>query len=116
MICTRRNLTQLAQVIVFVMVTATVFGQTAPAKSLRDSELVELLQSRLKQVDDLRDLDDAAKGKVKELYQKALGEIEAATRWAAEGAHFDEQAKNAPKELEQTKRELSQAAERSPSP
>ena len=60
------------QAIVWLSLTATAFGQAAPPKPLTEAEFVAPLQSRLKQVDDMSDLDDAGKAKVKDLYQQAL--------------------------------------------
>ena len=102
----KNHLVLLTQAIVWLSVTATAFGQATPPKPLSDAEFVALLQSRLKQVDELRDLDDAAKAKVKGLYQQALDEMEAAKRWTAKAAQFEKQAANAPGELEQTKATL----------
>ena len=62
----KKRLVLLTQVIIWLSVTATAFGQAAPPKPMSEAEFIALLQSRIKQVDDLRDLDDAAKAKVKE--------------------------------------------------
>ena len=96
----------LTQVIIWLSVTATAFGQATPPKPMSDAEFIAMLESRLKQVDDLTELDDAAKAKVKELYQQALGEMEAVKRWTETTAQNEKLASEAPKELEQTKAAL----------
>ena len=96
----------LSQVIIWLSLTATAFGQATPPKPLSETEFTAMLQSRLKQVDDLTELDDAAKAKVKELYQQALTEMQAAKRWTATTAQNEKLASEAPKELQQTKAAL----------
>ncbi len=96
----------LAQVVIWLSFTTTVFGQAAPPKPLSETEFAAMLQSRLKQVDDLDELDDAAKAKVKELYQQALAEMSALRRWTETTAQNEKLAAEAPKELEQTKAAL----------
>jgi len=87
------------------LLTVGAFGQTQPPKPMTDTAFVELIQARLKQVDDAQ-LDEAGKTKVRDLYQQALREMESAKTWAAKTAHFEKQAASAPVELEQTKAEL----------
>ena len=102
----KRSTILLTQVFVLLLLTANAFGQAAPPKPLSDSEFIALLESRQKQVDELGDLDEAAKKKVKDLYQQAIGEMTAAKRWAGEAARNAEMAVSAPKELIQTKVDL----------
>ena len=83
MFSAKNHLVLLTQSILWLLVTATVFGQTAPPKPLSDADFVALVQSKLKQADELRDLDDATKAKVKGLYQQALDEMQAVKRWTA---------------------------------
>ncbi len=70
------------------MLVATLALGEGPSKSVSDTDIVTLLQSRMKQVDELRDLDDAAKAKIKDVYQQALGEMEAVKRWTEKGAEI----------------------------
>ncbi len=90
-----------------VLVAALAFGET-PSKPLSETEVVDLLQSRMKQVDEQHDLDDATKGKVKDLYQQALGEMAAVKRWTEKGAEFERLAAEAPESLKKAKRELAE--------
>ena len=71
----KNHLVLLTQAIVWLSLTAAALGQTAATKPLSDADFATLVQSKLKQVDELHDLDDAAKAKVKGLYQQALDEI-----------------------------------------
>ncbi len=73
---------------------------------MAEPEFIALLQSRLKQVDDLTELDEAAKTKIREQYQKALGEMEAAKRWTSLTAENEKLAADAPKDLVATKAAL----------
>jgi potassium efflux system protein len=111
---TKTTLFLLTQAIIWLWFTAVVLGQATPPKPLTGEEFSTLLQSRLKQVDDLHDLSDAEREKVKDLYQQALGEMEAAKRWAAKAAQFEKDAAQAPLELQQTKAALAQPAEAAP--
>ena len=102
----KKSLILLTQVIIWALLTAIACGQATPPKPMSETEFVALLQSRLKQVDDVHDLDEAGKAKAKELYQQALGEMEAAKRWAAKAADFENKANQAPVDLGRTKAEL----------
>jgi uncharacterized membrane protein len=64
-----------------------------------DKAFTELLKARKKQVDDLRDLDDASKAKARDLYDQALQEMEKATASAARVASFEQRTALAPAEL-----------------
>ena len=75
MLNTKKNALLTIQALVWLSVTAITLGQSAPSKPLSDDDFTKLLQSRLAQVDTLAELDDAAKAKVKELYQQALAEM-----------------------------------------
>lgn len=92
----------LLQAIAWLSLAATTYGQAQPPKPLSDEDFIALVQSRLKQVDDLRDLDEAEKGKVKDLYQQALGEMASVKRWTEKAADFEKKASNAPADLQQT--------------
>ncbi len=111
---TKTTLFLLTQAVVWLWLTAAALGQTAPPKPLSGEEFSALLQARLKQVDDLHDLSDADREKLKDLYQQALGEMEAAKRWAAKAAQFEKDAAQAPLELQQTKAALASPAQPAP--
>jgi potassium efflux system protein len=96
----------LTPVVAFFLATAAIAGQPTPSKPLSDSEFVDLLESRKKQVDVLGDLDDTTKSKVKDLYGQALEEMKAAARWAAVTAQNQKLIDDTPEELHQTKTAL----------
>ena len=79
----RNRLVLLMQALIWLSVTSTAFGQAAPPKPMTEEEFIALLQARQQQVDEMSDLDDAAKAKVKDLYKQALTEMDAVKRWAA---------------------------------
>ncbi len=106
MLTQERKLTFALQVILLLGVAVPATGQTPAAKPIADAALAEVLQAKLKQVDDLRDLDEAGKAKVREAYRQAQQEIESAKTWAAAADQFEKQAAHAPDELRQTKAEL----------
>lgn len=102
----KKPLPILLQVVICLSLATTALGQAAPPKPMSEEQFVELLQSRLKQVDEVTELDDAAKTKIKDLYKQALEEMTSAKRWTATTARNEELAVSAPKELEQTKAAL----------
>ena len=106
MLCPKKHFSWLIQAVVWLSLTSVALGQAAPPKPLSETEFVALLESRLKQVDDLRDLDDAERGRIKDLYNQALAEMTAAKRWAEKAALFQKQVADAPRELADIKAEL----------
>ena len=59
------------------------FGQTkSDNKSAVDGVSLEIIQGRLKQIDDLRDVDGSQRVKIREYYQQAIRELESAKTWA----------------------------------
>ncbi|MCE5269414.1 MAG: mechanosensitive ion channel [Planctomycetaceae bacterium] len=94
------------QVVVCLLIAATALGQTTPPKQLTDAELIALLQTRKKQVDEIRDLDDATKAKVRDLCDQGLAEMEKIKGFTARMVFFDQRAAHAPTEIEQTKAAL----------
>lgn len=107
----RKHFVLLAQVVLWLSVAATAWGQASPPKPPteakdKETDFVTQLQAKLKQVDELRDLDDAAKAKLKGVYQQALDEMESVKRWAAKAAQFEAQVGRAPAEIEKTKAAL----------
>lgn len=98
---------RILQVLAMMLVASPLVAQTAAApKAMSDAALCELIQSRLKQTEELRDLDDAAKAKIRESYRQALQEMESAKTWAATADQFEKAATQAPEEVRQTKSEL----------
>jgi potassium-dependent mechanosensitive channel len=77
---------------------------------------VENVQARLKQLDELRDLDEATKGKIQALYQQAVQQLEAAARWTVEVDRFERMTASAASELSATKAEQAAPAVAIPSP
>jgi len=106
MFVAKKHLFLLSQVVIWSLVTASVFGQAAPPKQMSESEFTDLLQARLKQADEPSELDEVTKTKVKELYQQALTEMAAAKRWTEKTAQNEKLAADAPKVFEQIKADL----------
>jgi len=100
----------LLQLVLWWLVAAPVHGQDAPLP-MADAEFSERVNARLKQVDELRDLGELEKGKVREWCQQAVSEMEAAARWAKKAEQFEALAAQAPREIEQTKSELANAVQ-----
>ncbi len=67
---------------------------------------VESIQAALRQVDELPDLDEAARSKVRDLYAGALEELEAVRSWRSKAARFTQMVAVAPQELAQTQADL----------
>lgn len=74
-----------------------------PEKPPSEEVTVEEIQSRLKQLDEAADLDDAIKGKLREVYQQTLQELEAAKTWTATTMRFEQMIASAADELASTK-------------
>ncbi len=75
-------------------------------ESPAEKPTVEIIQNRLKEIEASPTLDDAAKGKLRELYQQAVQDLEAAKGWAASAKRSEEMAASAPDELAKTKAAL----------
>lgn len=67
---------------------------------------LEAIQKRLKQIDESTTLDDATKGKLRELYQQALQSLEAVANRAGTAKRFEQMATAAPEELAKIKSDL----------
>ncbi|MEN6451248.1 MAG: mechanosensitive ion channel domain-containing protein [Thermoguttaceae bacterium] len=102
----KSSISVLLEIVVILLSAAAAFGQAAPAKQLTDAELVSLLHARKNQIDETRDLDDAAKAKARDLYDQALAEMEKTKGFVARQATFDQRVAQAPAELEQAKTDL----------
>lgn len=96
----------LIQAVVWLFLAASAFGQAAPPKPMTEAEFTLLLQTRLKQVDTLPDLDAATKGKLKELYEQALTEMTAIKHWVEKSTQYETSATEAPAEINKTKVDL----------
>lgn len=103
---TKSRIAILTQVVVWLSFAATIFGQATPPKPMTETEFVAMLRARQNQVAEASDLDDAEKAKVKELYTRALTEMDAVKRWIEMTAQNEKLALDAPKETEQTKATL----------
>ncbi len=82
------------------------YGQRIAENPPADEATPETLQRKLKQLDQVADMDEAIRAKVKETYQSAQAELESAAAWAAKAAQSDQLAAAAPNELEKAKRTL----------
>ena len=79
----------------------------APAPRASDVQVTsEEVASRLKQLDEAKDLDDAAKAKVQELYQEALQQLELARTRTNQAKDREKQAVQASEQLQATRAEL----------
>lgn len=97
----------LASLALFLSASAGDAWAGAPTASPPDEDVTaDLVQSRLKQVEDSTTLDEAAKGSARDLYQQALQDLEAADNWAAAVRRFEQMAAGAPQRLAATKAEL----------
>lgn len=67
---------------------------------------IEAVQNRLKEIEASQTLDDAAKGNLRELYQQAVQDLEAAKTWAASVKRSEEMVASAPDELAKVKSDL----------
>jgi potassium-dependent mechanosensitive channel len=91
---------------VWLLLASIAIAQTKTDKSPADGLSTEIIQSRLKQIDDSRDLDETAKAKVREYYQQAIRELDSAGTWQAGVARFAQTAASVASDLDQTKTEL----------
>lgn len=79
---------------------------TQPTPPPRTELTVEVLQERLKQIQEDVALDQALRGRVVELYTQAISQLNLAAEHAAHAAEFDRLTQQAPKDLEAVKAEL----------
>jgi len=84
-----------------------VFAQTNSDQPPADVISVEVIQGRLKQIEDSHDLDESIKAKTQEYYQQAIRELDSAQTWLASAGRFEQTAASANDDLKQTKTELS---------
>jgi potassium-dependent mechanosensitive channel len=88
-----------------VLLLTTFSTAQTPADKPAESEgmSAETIQTRIKQIDDAKDIDDAVKQKIRECYQQALPELEAIKNRAVKIANFEQMASSAATDLRQTK-------------
>jgi len=102
---------------VALLVLSTCLGPLAAALSLAGEEslaekppaeqlTLQSVQDRLKGLESAQALDEATKTKLRELYQQAIGELEAAKKWSESAAQFESMATSAPEELAKIKADL----------
>ena len=72
-----------------------------------DEVTIEVVQNRLKEAEASQTLDEATKGKLRELYQQATQDLETAKNWAASTKRLEQMASSASEELAKTKSDLS---------
>lgn len=112
---------------VALLVLCTCLGPLAAAPSLAGEEslaekppaeqlTLQSVQDRLKGLESARALDEATKTKLRELYQQAIGELEAAKKWSESAARFESMATSAPEELAKIKADLAALARQSAFP
>jgi len=71
-----------------------------------EAPTVEVVQDRLKRVEQEENLDEQTKVKVREILQQALKDLEDAKQWAASAKRFEQMAATASEELHQTRAAL----------
>ncbi len=89
---------------------STAFAQTKSDKPPADGVSVEIIQGRLKQIEDTHDLEESVKAKVQEYYQQAIREIDSAKTWQANRARFEQMAASAAADLAANKKRASRLA------
>ncbi len=81
--------------------------QTLPVTPPPTGLTVEVVQQRLKEVDVLPNLEDAAREELRGIFQEAIRDLTAAAEFAKQAAVFAEMAKDVPARLEAAKSQLS---------
>jgi potassium-dependent mechanosensitive channel len=89
-----------------VLLASVASAQTKSDKPPVENISAEVIQARLKQVEDARDLDDALKAKIRDYYQQAARELDSAQTWLSAAAHFEQMAASAAADLAATKSQL----------
>jgi potassium-dependent mechanosensitive channel len=84
------------------------FAQTNSDKRPAEGISAEIIQGRLKQVEDSHDLDESVKAKIRECYQQAIRELDSAQTWQAGATRFEQMATSAAADQATTKTELEQ--------
>ncbi|MEN6557856.1 MAG: mechanosensitive ion channel domain-containing protein [Thermoguttaceae bacterium] len=107
MVHARSSYFRWTQLLLWLSVATAAFGQAAPPRPQTDAEFLASIRSWQTQINDLRDVADAEKDKIRKHYEQAVNEMEAAAQWATKTSQFEAQAASAPKKLEQIKADLS---------
>ena len=89
-----------------LLLASTGFAQTKSDKPPAEGISAEIIQGRLKQVEDSHDLDESVKVKIREYYQQAMRELDSAQTWQAGATRFEQMATSAAADLAATKTEL----------
>jgi potassium-dependent mechanosensitive channel len=95
----------LAPILALFLASITL-AQTKSDKPPIDAISVEIVQSRLKQIDDSHDLDDAVKIKIHECFQQAIRELDSSQTWLASATRFEQMAASAADDLTAIKTDL----------
>jgi potassium efflux system protein len=80
--------------------------ETAPAAEATSLLTVDLVQSRLRAVQEAKDLDETARTKIADTYKQAVADLEAAKNWETQAADFVKRIAGVPERLVQVKNEL----------
>lgn len=89
---------------IVLLLTTFATAQTQADKPAESEGIsAETIQTRIKQIDDAKDIDDSVKQKIRECYQQALPELEAIKNRAAKIANFEQMTTSAATDLQQTK-------------
>ncbi|MGA2796903.1 MAG: mechanosensitive ion channel domain-containing protein [Thermoguttaceae bacterium] len=94
--------------VAWLLLASTGLAQTKPDKPPAEGISAEIIQGRLKQVEDSHDLDESVKVKIREYYQQAMRELDSAQTWQAGATRFEQMATSAAADLAATKTELDQ--------
>lgn len=85
---------------------ATIADESIPESPPAEEVTTEAVGNRLKEIETSQTLDDATKGKLRELYQQASQDLEASKTWMAAIKRSEQMAMSAPEELTKTKSDL----------
>ncbi len=91
-----------------LFLASAAFAQTKSDKLQAENISAEIIQARLKQVEDSHDLDESLKAKIRDSYQQALRELDSAQTWQDGARRFEQMAASAAADLAATKTELDQ--------
>jgi potassium efflux system protein len=81
-------------------------AQTKSDKPPADGISTDIIQSRLKQIEDSHDLDEPVKAKIREYYQQAVRELDSAQTLQASATRFEQMAASTAGDLAATKTDL----------
>jgi potassium efflux system protein len=81
-------------------------GGTATDATGADEPTADIVQARLKQLDDAKDIDEALKAKIRKLYQDSQDELSQAKIWKDKATAAEQQIKSVPAELEKARAAL----------